>query len=106
MSKHVVDFLQISAELERIHLLKEQTTLNAFSALERSHLCLAELLLSEFADRRRAAHWMAQHHRVFEGRTAYQLRAERDDGAVWDELERKGHLVALNESDAVRNNIY
>jgi hypothetical protein len=106
MRKSLVDFLHISRELERIHLLREQTTLDAFEALELSHASLAELLLSEFPDRRRAAHWMAQPHRAFAGRTAYQALGERDEAAVWDELERTGHLVLLTEPSTVRNGIY
>jgi len=106
MRKRVIDFLHIARELERIHLLREQTTLEAFGALELSHASLAELLLSEFPDRRRAVHWMAQHHRAFSGRTAYQVLAERDEGAVWDELERTGHLVLLTEPSTVRSGIY
>ncbi|WP_458068264.1 DUF2384 domain-containing protein [Rhodanobacter sp. BL-MT-08] len=106
MNNRAVDYKHISRELERIHLLREQTMLDAFGALERSHTSLAELLLSEFTDRRRAAHWMAQHQRAFDGRTAYGLLAERDDGSVWDELERTGHLVLLTEPSTVRSGVY
>jgi len=104
--EQLIDFQRISCELERIHLLREQTTLEAFGALQLSHVSLAELLLSEFPDRRREAHWMAQHHRAFSGRTAYQVLAERDEGAVRDELERTGHLVLLTEPSTVRSGIY
>ena len=106
MRKGLSDFLHISRELERIHLLREQTTLDAFEAVERNHASLAELLLSEFSDRRRAAHWMAQHHRAFAGRTTYQVLGEGDEAAVWDELERTGHLLMLTESGIVRSGVY
>ncbi len=49
---------------------------------------------------------MAQHQLAFEGRTAYQLLAKKGDGVVWDELERKGHLVSLTEAETALNGTY
>jgi len=58
MSKIFIDFRYISDELERIHSLREQTTLAAFGALGRSYSIPADFLISEFRDLSRAAHWM------------------------------------------------
>jgi len=57
MSKIFIDFRYISDELERIHSLREQTTLAAFGALDRCHSIPADFLISEFRDLSRAAHW-------------------------------------------------
>lgn len=96
MRKPAISFLHIASELDRLHQLREQMTLNAFDALECRHAGLAELLVTELGDRRRAAHWMSQRHRAFDGRSAYKVIADGEEGAVWDELERTGHLLLLS----------
>jgi hypothetical protein len=81
-------YSSVAHEIERVGTLREQVTLDAFEVLEQNHSALAQYVVLQLHDRRRAAHWMARHHRAFEGASAYQRLAEGDDGAVWDLIER------------------
>jgi hypothetical protein len=88
-------FDKLSSEIERVNALREAVQLDAFDSLVMHQVHLAEMLLAEFGDRHRAAKWMASHHRLFGGRTAYQVLADMDEPILWEALERRGQ----SESD-------
>jgi len=88
MRKPTASFFNIADKIERINVLRERTVVEAFSTMEQRCSRLAQYLVQETGDRRRAAHWMAKHQRAFAGRTAYQVLADGDEEPIWDEIER------------------
>lgn len=78
----------IADEIERVNSLRERTVVESFVTMEKLYGRLAQYLLQEMGNHRRAAHWMAKHQRAFAGRTGYQVLAEDGEEPIWDELER------------------
>lgn len=94
MQKPTASLAHIADDIERLNKLRERTVIEAFSTLEQHYERLAQYLLQETGDRRRAAHWMAKHQRVFAGRTAYQILADGDEEPIWDELARSNRSAS------------
>ena len=95
MRKPTIKFADVTREIARINALRDGLERDALQALEASHPALAELLVQTIGDRQRGAHWMCTARRVFGGRTAYELLAEGDVDAVWDEIARVGQVEPL-----------
>lgn len=81
-------FEGVAENLARIDEMRKAAMVEAFSVLEEHDPEVADILLMQFGDRRRAASWMCMSHRFLEGRTAYQALAEGDIDVLWDVLAR------------------
>jgi hypothetical protein len=79
-------FEGVVANLARVDELRKAAMVDAFSLLEEYVPEVADILMLQFGDRRRAATWMCVSHRFLEGRTAYQALAEGDIDVLWDAL--------------------
>ncbi|MGC1550041.1 MAG: DUF2384 domain-containing protein [Rhodanobacter sp.] len=89
-------YVDIASDIARINDLRTEMMLKAFALLELHHPSLARMLLQNFDNRRRAAHWMCMYQRIFNGKSAYDVLAEGDEDSVWDEISR----IATRESTA------
>ncbi|TPG50749.1 hypothetical protein EAH75_04770 [Rhodanobacter glycinis] len=81
-------FETVSAQLEEAYSMKEKTAFVAFSILEEHLSDFSNTLISGLGDRARAVRWMCMHHRVFEGRNAYQVIADGETDRLWEEVTR------------------
>jgi hypothetical protein len=81
-------FEAVSAQLEEAYSMKERTAFAAFSILEEHLKDLSSMLVSGLGDRSRAARWMCMHHKVFEGRNAYQVIVDGEADRLWEEATR------------------
>jgi hypothetical protein len=79
-------FEVVVGNLARIDEMRKAAMVEAFSVLEENDPKVADILMLQFGDRRRAASWMCVSHRFLEGRTAYQALAEGDVDVLWDVL--------------------
>jgi hypothetical protein len=79
-------FEVVAQNLARIDEMRKMAMVEAFAVLEEFDPEVADILLLQFGDRRRAASWMCVTHRFLEGRTAYEALAEGDVDVLWDVL--------------------
>ena len=96
-------FQYIAAQLSQINAAREKVILDAFGELEARDPALATLLLQRIGERSRAARWMSSHQRAFGGLSAYDLLADGDVDAIWDELAENGSSLAI---EVVRSAAY
>jgi hypothetical protein len=90
-----IDLGRVSTEIERLLTLREQTILNAFSMFEKRYANLEAVLLQHFSDPKKAARWMCTYQKAFGGRMGYDVIAEGDDDAAWDEIARMDGMVPI-----------
>lgn len=83
-------FRSIISEISSIAARREALTLSAFDALEYRHPPLAQALLDQLGNKRRAAHWLCAPQRACGGRSPCDLLADSDQDSVWDLLEGLG----------------
>ncbi|MBB6187519.1 DUF2384 domain-containing protein [Rhodanobacter sp. MP7CTX1] len=88
-------FAAVAQNLTRIDEIRKAAVAEAFSVLEQHDPEVADILLTQFGDRKRAASWMCASQRCLDGRTAYQALADGDIDGLWD-------LIA---GDSVRDGI-
>jgi hypothetical protein len=81
-------FEAVSARLEEAYSMKEKTAFAAFSILEEHLSDFSSTLISGLGDRARAVRWMCMHHKVFDGRNAYQVIADGEADRLWEEVTR------------------
>ncbi|MFC4527048.1 DUF2384 domain-containing protein [Dyella halodurans] len=79
-------FELVVQDLARIDEMRKVAMKEAFAVLEEHDPEVADILLVQFGDRRRAACWMCVTHRFLEGRTAYEALAQGDVDVLWDVL--------------------
>jgi hypothetical protein len=79
------DFSHISLEIAELMAAREKLVMDAFSALEKHHALLAEMLVQRMGSRLNAARWMCKHQESFRGLTGYDMLAEGDTDSIWDE---------------------
>ena len=80
------DFSHISLEIAELMAVREKMVMDAFSALEKHHALLAEMLVQRMGSRLNAARWMCKHQESFRGLTGYDILAEGDTDSIWDEV--------------------
>jgi hypothetical protein len=95
-----IDFGRVSCEIEHLDGLREQVISKAFATLESRHNTLAQMLLSQTGQRNRAARWMCSHQKAFGGKTGYDIIADGDIEAVWDQVERLSQPVRFSHIPA------
>ncbi len=83
-------FRNIISEISCIAARREALTLSAFDALEHRFPSLAQALLDQVGDKRRAAHWLCARQRARGGKSPCDLLADGDQDSVWDLLEGFG----------------
>jgi len=86
MRKGTIRFQDVATELAQINALRDEVMERAFTLLEQRHATLAAMLVQSLRDRPRAVRWMCRHQSAFSGRTAYELLADGEEDAVWDEI--------------------
>jgi hypothetical protein len=86
MSDRIGVFLDVVKNIARIEETRAAAVREAFSLLGEHAPELADILLLQLGDRRRAASWMCVSLRALDGRTAYETLAEGDVDALWDLL--------------------
>ena len=77
-----------NAAIDRATASREVAIASAFLILQEHKPLMAQALLGNLRDHRKAARWMCLHKRAFDGKNAYQVLAEGDDDLVWDEMTR------------------
>ncbi|HEY4146045.1 antitoxin Xre/MbcA/ParS toxin-binding domain-containing protein [Pinirhizobacter sp.] len=82
-------FQNASQEIERTSALRDAALLAGFKVLEQRNHSLAQMMLTAFGDRRRAALWMSQPQRALGGRTSWQVLIDGDEETLWDALEHR-----------------
>lgn len=85
-------FKRIATELTRLHIQRESATLAAFAQVEVEDPALASLVIQRMGERSKAARWMSMHQRAFGGHSAYELLADGDVDAIWDQLSEDRQL--------------
>jgi uncharacterized protein (DUF2384 family) len=83
-------FRNIISEISSIAARREALTLSAFDALEYRYPSLAQALLDQVGNKRRAAHWLCAPQRACDGRSPCDLLADGDRDGVWDLLDGLG----------------
>jgi hypothetical protein len=86
MRKSTMNFSDVTREIARVTAERDQIVLDAFSTLECRYATLARTLVDNVGNRQRAAYWMCNHQRAFEGRSAYELLADGDEDRVWERM--------------------
>jgi hypothetical protein len=80
------DFCRISPELKRLSEIRDGLMIDAFSALEGHYMLLAQMLVQCSGSRLKAARWMCSRHKVFGGRTGYDVISDGEVDAIWDQI--------------------
>ena len=83
-------FRSIISEISWIAARREALVLSAFDALEFRYPPLAEALLEQVGNKRRAAHWLCAPQRACGGESPCDLLADNDQDSVWDLMEGLG----------------
>ena len=86
MRKSTMNFSDVAREIERVNSIRDHAVLDAFSNLECRLSALAQSLVDNVGNRKRAAYWMCTHQRAFNGRMAYEVLAEGDEDQVWERI--------------------
>lgn len=102
MRKMTIKFQDVASELANINALRDDLMERAFVALEQRHPTLAAMLVQSLGDRSRAVRWMCRHQNAFGGRAAYQLLADGEEDAVWDEIALMGDAPVAARLNSVR----
>ena len=76
----------ISDKLVQVRMQREELAALALDALECQYPSLAQVLLQDLGNRRRAALWMCTPQRTCGGETPCALLAAGDEDGVWDLL--------------------
>jgi hypothetical protein len=102
MRKMTIKFQDVATELTQINALRDDVMERAFSVLEQRHATLAAMLVQSLGDRQRAVRWMCRHQQAFDGRTAYELLADGEQDAVWDEIALLSDAPVSTRMQSVR----
>jgi hypothetical protein len=86
MSRNKRVFKVVAKNLAHIDEVRKTAMGEAFAVLEQHDHELADILVLQLGDRKRAVSWMCASQRVLEGRTAYETLAEGDVDTLWDIL--------------------
>jgi hypothetical protein len=102
MRKVTIRFQDVATELAQINAQREGVMERAFAMLEQRHGTLAAMLVQSLGDRQRAVRWMCRHQHAFDGRSAYELLADGEEDAVWDEIALMSDAPTAARLNAVR----
>lgn len=86
MRKVTIRFQDVASELAQLSAQRDDLMERAFGVLEQRHATLAAMLVQCLGDRQRAVRWMCRHQSAFGGRSAYELIANGEEDAIWDEI--------------------
>lgn len=102
MRKMTIRFQDVTTELAQINAQRDGVMERAFAMLEQRHATLAAMLVQSLGDRQRAVRWMCRHQNAFGGRTAYELIADGEQDAVWDEIALMSDAPAAARVNSAR----
>ncbi|PXV60499.1 Protein of unknown function [Dyella jiangningensis] len=102
MRKVTIRFQDVATELAQINALRDDVMERAFVVLEQRHATLASMLVQSLGERQRAVRWMCRHQNAFGGRTAYELLADGEEDAVWDEISLLGDAPVSARMNSAR----
>ena len=99
MSNALSRIEQAGTAIEEATAKREAAIAMAFSTLQEHKPLLAQMLIENHGDHRKAARWMCLHQRAFGGKSAYEVLVEGDEDRIWDEMDGPGdhesRLLAL-----------
>ncbi|TCI09200.1 DUF2384 domain-containing protein [Dyella soli] len=96
-------FEEIASDIARVATWREELLSSALDALESRHPKLAQALLENVGNRRRAGHWICAPHRAYGGKSPCELLADGDEDSVWDLLD--GATPVEASCDKTRTNL-
>ncbi|WP_329740389.1 DUF2384 domain-containing protein [Dyella sp. A6] len=94
-------FRRIVVELSRLQRARDAVLLDAFSEVEARNPELATLVLQQLGERTHAARWMSAHRRAFGGLSAYEMLAEGEADAIWNQLSASRKRVSPDLVDGM-----